>query len=234
MKISITCGLFALSIAACNAVTLAAYNFNGEVGGTPDFLAPSTVAAGVTASNATPTGTFVRSTADLPGVTGGGSLASIFGNIGNEAPPASGSAAQAYVSFTIGAATAGQTLSLTSLSFLTNLASPQTSGAIYTLQYGSASSPSSFTNLTLSPDTVQLNSTVVTRTADLSGIDFSGFTSGVTFRINITEPTDTVNAPNSSARIDNFNLQGSVIPEPGSAVMLLGGAALGLIRRRRK
>ena len=233
MKISITCGLFALSIAACNAVTLAAYNFNGEVGGTPDFLSPSTVATGVTASNATPTGTFVRSTADLPGATGG-SLASIFGNIGNEAPPASGSAAQAYVSFTISASSPGQTFSLTSLSFLTNLASSQTSGAIYTLQYGNASVPTSFTNLAISPNTVQFNSTVVTRTADLSSIDFSAFTSGVTFRINITEPTDTVNAPNSSARIDNFNLQGSVIPEPGSAVMLLAGAAVGLLRRRRK
>lgn len=226
-----TCAV-AFSICTSNAAILAEYNFNGGSGSTPDY-SPTTTGAGATASAISPTGTFVRSGSDLEGV-GGGTLAAQFQNIGKENPPVSGSAAQTYISFTVGAAGPGQTLSLTSLSFLTNLSTPQANGAFYTLQYGSASDPSSFINLSLSPSTVQTTSTVVTRTADLSAIDFSAFTTGVTFRINITQPIDSLNTGSASARIDLVNVQGSVIPEAGTASLLVGTAAFGLLRRRRK
>lgn len=233
MKIfTATCAV-AFSICASNGATLAEYNFNGGSGTTLDYSA-TTTGAGATASAVSPTGTFVRSGSDLNGVTGGGSLAAQFQSVGKENPPISGTAAQSYISFTVGAAGPGQALSLTSLSFLTNLSTAQASGAFYTLQYGNASTPSSFINLSLSPSTVQTATTVVTRTADLSAIDFSAFTTGVTFRINITQPTDSGNTGTASARIDTINVQGSVIPEPGTISLLVGSAVFGLPRRRRK
>lgn len=48
--------------------------------------------------------------------------------------------------------------------------------------------------------------------------------------IRFTLPT----VPNgNSFRIDNLQLEATVVPEPGSAALLAGAAALGLIRRRR-
>ncbi|WAC20880.1 PEP-CTERM sorting domain-containing protein [Luteolibacter sp. SL250] len=233
MKISIIGGILAISTALGSGATLVEYNFNGGADGVPDY-SPTTTGSGVNVSAVSPTGTFVRSGSDLTGVTGGGTLAVTFGNIGKESPPVSGAAARTYISFTIGAASPGQIISLTSLSFLTNLATAQASGANYTLQYGSASDPSGFMNLSLSPNTAQVNSTIVTRTADLSGIDFSSFTSGVTFRINVTQPIDSTATGSSSARIDMINVQGSVIPEPGSAALFVVGTAGVLLGRRRK
>jgi len=232
MKSFIVTSTFAFSLCASNAATLAGYNFNGGSGLTPDFSA-TTVGTGATATAASPTGSFVRSGTDLGGGTGA-TLAAQFQTMGKENTPTSGTAAQTYISFTVGTAGPGQTLSLTSLSFLTNLANTQTSGAFYTVQYGNASTPSSFINLTLSPSTGQFNDTIISRTADISAIDFSAFTTGVTFRINITQPIGSLNVGSSSARIDEISVQGNVIPEAGTVSLLIGSAAFGLLRRRRK
>lgn len=67
------------------------------------------------------------------------------------------------------------------------------------------------------------------RTIDLSAPIFSSVSS-----INMTEPVGSTNAAGASARVDTISLNGNVIPEPSSLVLLGAAGFLAIGRRSRR
>lgn len=213
---AIALGTLLLTSLPLSAATLVKYDF--EV----DTTAVGESAAGVVTSPLVVPGDFVR-TANNP-EAGLGSLAILFSNLNAGEPPASGAAAPDNVSFTV-STSGGQFLQLQSLTFLTGMSGNQPTGAVYSVQYNiGAGYVNIGSNFTHTPDLPE------TRTVDLSDPIFSNVSS-ISFRINITEPAVSSNSGNTSARIDDISLNGSVIPEP-SSLALLAAAGLFLTGRR--
>lgn len=223
-----------VSFASSHAATLVQYDF--ENSSTP--FAASTTIAGLTAGDLSPnTGTtpgnsgFVRSTSGVP--AGVATLAISFLNVDDGAAPTDGTAAPDNITFTF-TPTGGNTLNLDSLTFLSRLNATlaNTPGGTYTVQYDDLSDAAPFQ--LLNPSFIETGNVAQTRTVDLSSPLFDNLTSGITFRINFTEPAgaSTPNATNNSMKLDNLTVNGTV-PEPTSAVLAIGGGVFFLVRRRR-
>ena len=226
-------GSLVLGSLPLSAATLVGYNFDSSGGySLPNSVAPSTsdpsVVTGILSlNNGTTQGNtgFLRTTSGPE--NGTASLAIQFQNIENGAAPTDGNAAPDNVTFSV-STNSGQFLQLQSLTFLTGLNANQTTGAVYTVQYnigaGFVNIGSSFT---------QTANAAETRTIDLSDPMFSSVSS-ISFRINITEPEGSTNDPTFSARLDDLVLNGNVIPEPSSLVLLGAAGLLAVGRRSRR
>lgn len=216
-------GTLCLTSIPLSAVTLVGYNFDTTIDGV-SASAPGVVTAPLARNTGTDSGNagFVRSTTGPE--AGAGSLAITFANVDNVDAPTGGAAAPDNITFSV-STSGGQFLQLQSLTFLTGLNIDQPTGAIYTVQYDLGAG---FVNI--GSNFTQTADVAVTRTIDLSDPIFSSVSS-ISFRINVTEPTTTTNATNTSARLDSIVLNGSVIPEP-SSLALLAAAGLFIAGRR--
>ncbi|RYD38201.1 MAG: PEP-CTERM sorting domain-containing protein [Verrucomicrobiaceae bacterium] len=211
-------GAILLTSLPLSAATLVKYDFEVSTTAVGEF------AAGVSAAPLGVPSDFVRTTNNPE--SGAGSLAITFSNLNAGDPPASGAAAPDNVTFTV-SSTAGQLLQLQSLTFLTGMSGNQATGAVYSVQYdlgaGFLNIGSNFSHTADASET---------RTVDLSDPIFSGVSS-ISFRINITEPAVSTNGGTASARIDDISLNGSVIPEPSSFVLLAAAGLFAVGRRSR-
>jgi hypothetical protein len=201
-------GLAAFVTPSLDAAVLVNYSF------TAGSAAPTTQDANVTATNATWTG--LSGATFSPGTGGAYAPAN--------AVPTSFSTG-AYLSFTI-TADPGFTLNLDNLVF--DLGAGMNTSGTYTVNTNvrSNAEASDFTtDLTMTPgpvttasvsNTTGSGTTWLTYTVDLSGTDFENLTS-ITFRF---YPTDNQSGSNQWARYNNITLNGSVVPEPASALLL--------------
>lgn len=237
------CILFAsLALAAgtsANAAVIAEYTFPLTGGTTGTVISPSsatTVALNVTAS--TFGGAGVSYSTGGPVSTTGST--SGYGNAFlNRANTGTAKSESHYFEFTV-TPDVGKKLNLTTLNFFYGDAQIEASPTV--LNLGLYTSVDSYVDqvgstLSWSPaDTVALVATDYFKTAsgvqyaslDLSGAAFQNLTTATTFRIYGWDNTNV----GGQLRIDDVQLNGSVIPEPSAA--LLGSLGLfGLFRRRR-
>jgi len=70
-------------------------------------------------------------------------------------------------------------------------------------------------------------------TSDLSGAEYQNLDDPITFRIYAYDDSDSSVATNTVHRIDYITLNGSVVPEPGRAILLLLAAGVLFVRRHR-
>lgn len=227
----VSIGLF-LSVTAAHAVTLASYQF-----GTTDGAVTSTATnvTGSLPSWTVTTGTFGfgASTGSAYATTSG--LTTAFDENTK------------YMTFTLSAAP-GHVLNLTSLSFdLGGNTSTASSGTLSTqlytntgvTPYGAAAplspGPGTIASHTILSTDVSASGLRYTNfTFDLSGADYQGRES-ISFCFHLTSTTI---SNNLFARMDNITVNGAVevssIPEPSSATVLAGAAALGLVACKRR
>ena len=208
------------------AILLVSYDF--ETTGT-GYVDPTSTGAGVTTASANAVGGFVRSGTSAP--NGTGTAAIQFFNLDQVGLPSGTNASSDFISFTVSATTPGQSLDLQSLTFKTNLSATAAVSALYSVQYDDLSDGAgNFVNLALTPSTAQTSATVVNRSVDLSGAAFDNLTAGIVFRINFAKSAASTST--DSARVDLIELNGAVVPEPASGLLLLLGG-IPLLRRRR-
>jgi hypothetical protein len=231
--------LAAMALAACtsaNASVIAEYTFplvSGAVS-SPTTQTATTVALNVTAS--TFGGVGVSYSAGLAGGADTGSTSDLGNAFLNRANTSTVKSESHYFSFTV-TPDADNKLNLTTLNFFYGDAQTEASPTVlnlglytsvdsYAAQVGSTLSWSP--SATIAPTYFTTASGAQYATLDLSGPAFQNLTTATTFRIYGWD-NSTVGG---QLRIDDVQLNGTVVPEPSAA--LLGGLGLlALLRRRR-
>jgi hypothetical protein len=202
------------------AQILVQYTFTGNT------LAPSTTAAGISATSLSEVEfASVSTTTNPPGGSGNAARAITLEKIDDSFDT------DHYYEFTLTPDAPGQALSLNNLTFIFNISSSGAGNSSgYQLRYDDLSDGAGF--ITIGTTELATNTTAVSANFDLSGAAFSNLTSGITFRIDVRDTGS--NANNVSVRIDDVTVTGAVIPEPGTFGLGCLAAASVLFARRRK
>lgn len=230
-------GVIAWAAAATPAAAVVIVSYldnNFTTGGTT--LPPSVFDSSVTASNMT-----IVWSAGTPGSQYGFSAATDTAFVRGDFVTGAFNSAN-YFSFTI-TPVPGNQLDLTTLTLRLGATNTNTNPAdLYTLNAFARSSlngyatniPTSGSNTAVVGQTTSTNPSFPTTVSlDLSALAYQDLTSAVTFRLYLTGSLASGNAASVGARIDDLMLNGALIPEPGTGVLLLAGGVGPLTLRRR-
>lgn len=215
MNTKLTAAALSLTVvSSLTAATLVEYDF------TSVSLTPSLVSSGLSASNVNFTGS---SASHNTGVIVGMWANSITVDRGAGATsPTSAFTSDSYLQFDFGV-DPGVTVNLSSLEFeAASLWSPDPSGSYWEVR----SSADGYSSILGNGSQLSSALTWTTYSVDLSAPDFQSLTSGLNFRLYLSDSVG-----NPSQAFDSLTLNGSQIPEPSSALLL--SLSLILMRRAR-